>query len=84
MQNTLVSFIGKGAFKDRNLGSSGGYIKTKYISNDPDALIPESSEVTFVTKALYEFYHFDKIIIIGTKGSTWTEVASNFVPLEFQ
>ena len=84
MQNTLVSFIGKGAFKDRNLGSSGGYIKTKYISNDPEALIHESSEVTFVTKALYEFYHFDKIIIIGTKGSTWTEVASNFVPLEFQ
>lgn len=72
---TLVSFIGKG-IKDQN-NPNGGYRKTKYCLNDKI-----SQEVTFICKALYDFLTPQKIVIIGTSGSSWVEVLSNFLTTE--
>ena len=35
--------------------------------------------MTFICKALYDFLKPEKILIIGTTGSSWSEVLSNFL-----
>jgi CRISPR-associated Csx2 family protein len=79
---TLISFIGKGSklnSANSNANSTDsrnktGYRKTRYTLNGQT-----SSEVTFICKALYDFIKPEKILIIGTVGSSWSEVLSNFL-----
>lgn len=70
MTRTLISFIGKANNKT-------GYRKTRYTLNGQ-----ESDEVTFICKALYDFLKPEKIVIIGTVGSCWSEVLTNFLSEE--
>lgn len=70
MTRTLISFIGKANNKT-------GYRKTSYTLNGQ-----KSDEVTFICKALYDFLKPEKILIIGTVGSCWSEVLTNFLSEE--
>ncbi len=83
MTKTLISFIGKGSkLNNQNCSNNNstdfsnksGYRKTRYTLNGQ-----ESDEVTFICKALYDFLKPEKILIIGTTGSSWSEVLSNFL-----
>lgn len=83
MTKTLISFIGKGSkLNNQNYSNNNstdfsnktGYRKTRYTLNGQ-----ESDEVTFICKALYDFLKPEKILIIGTTGSSWSEVLSNFL-----
>ena len=86
MTKTLISFIGKGSkLNNQNYSNNNstdfsnktGYRKTRYTLNGQ-----ESDEVTFICKALYDFLKPEKILIIGTTGSSWSEVLSNFLSRE--
>lgn len=65
---TLISFIGKGR-QDK-----GGYMRTRYCLGEK-----KSEAVTFICKALYDFLEPEKILIIGTSGSSWIEIFTNFL-----
>lgn len=86
MTKTLISFIGKGSkLNNQNCSNNNstdfsnksGYRKTRYTLNGQ-----ESDEVTFICKALYDFLKPEKIVIIGTVGSCWSEVLTNFLSEE--
>ena len=73
IKKTLISFIGKGKFTE------SGYARVRYSMNGQT-----SDEVTFICKSLYDFLKPHKILIIGTSGSTWSEVFTNFLSEEQQ
>ena len=64
---SLVSFI----------GAANSYKKTQYSLNGKI-----SNSVSFICRALFDFIHPRKLVIIGTSGSTWSEVLTNFLSEE--
>lgn len=84
-RKTLITFIGRGWKEKNNNGgteqnsqaSSRGYMRYRYSLDGS-----ESEPVTFVSKALYDFLKPGKTVIIGTVGSTWSEVLNNFLPCD--
>ncbi|GAB6044542.1 hypothetical protein JCM11957_01400 [Caminibacter profundus] len=66
MSKILISSIGTGQKKD------GGYRLAKYEYNG------KVKETPFISKALCEFLDIDKLYLVGTSGSIWDSVYSEF------
>ncbi len=66
MAKILISSLGTGNKKE------GGYRKARY---EYDGEIKES---TFISKALCEFLNIDKLFLVGTNGSIWDSVYTEF------
>jgi len=66
MAKILISSIGTGIKKE------GGYKKAIYEYNG------KTKQTPFISKALNEFLDIDKLFLIGTNGSIWDSVYSEF------
>ena len=66
MAKILISSIGTGIKKE------GGYKKAIYEYDG------KTKETPFISKALSEFLEIDKLFLIGTNGSIWDSVYSEF------
>ena len=82
MSRILISFLGPGPLekassKEDSLHTSRVYRKADYHLANGDADIP-LGKYSFVSAALSQYYHTDKILLIGTPHSMWEEVYSYF------
>jgi len=79
MSKILISFLGTGALlaKEKNAAkeskSPREYMKANYCINNENI-----GDYSFVSLALDEKFHFDKIFLIGTPHSMWEEVYNQF------
>lgn len=72
MARVLISFVGKGSLvKD---AVSRRYMETNYRFEDSD----EEYTCSFVAAAIYDKYHVDRMILLGTAHSMWDEVYDCF------